>query len=187
MQRQPTPQTTSYQTEKVSANQTRSNRCQDGSSITPERRALQPKRKSHQLLTALLTSGLDRLAAVQQKTRSANLGVFSNLRYQDRRSAGNAAAAACAELRARPEMTVTATGPLIQIGAVFPRARVRPAALDRRRIGCSATPPSVEPQGGHATDQTSHGCMMKPIGTASSAGQQPKQGRVIPPQLCVNE
>ena len=145
------------------------------------------KRHSHQLLTALLTPGLDRLAAVQEKSRRANLSVFSNLRYQDRRSAGDAAAAACAELRARPEMTVTATGPFIQIGAVFPRARVRPAAFDRRRIGCSATPPGVEPQGGHATDQTSHGCMMKPIGAASSAGQQPKQRRVIPPQLCVNE
>ena len=122
-----------------------------------------------------------------EKSRQVNLSVFSSLRYQDRRSAGDAAAAACAELRARPEMTVTATGPFIQIGAVFPRARVGPAAFDRRRIGCSATPPGVEPQGGHATDQTSHGCMMKPIGAASSAGQQPKQRRVIPPQLCVNE
>ena len=84
-------------------------------------------------------------------------------------------AAACAELRARPEMTVAATGPCIQIGTVFPRAWIGPAAFDRRRIGCSATPPGVEPQGGHATDQTSHGCMMKPIGAASSAGQQPKQ------------
>ena len=122
-----------------------------------------------------------------EKSRRANLSVFSNLRYQDRRSAGDAAAAACAELRARPQMTVTTTGPLIQISAVFPGARVRPAALDRRRIGCPATPPGVEPQGGHATDQTSHGCMMKPIGAASSAGQQPKQHRVIPQQLCVNE
>ena len=122
-----------------------------------------------------------------EKSRRINLSIFSNLRYKDRNFAGDAAAAACAELRARPEMTVTATGPLIQISAVFPGARVRPAALDRRRIGCSATPPGVEPQGGHATDQTSHGCMMKPIGAASSAGQQPKQRRVIPPQLCVNE
>ena len=176
------------QPEKVSANRTKSNRCQDGSSTTPERQPLQPKRHSHQLLTALLTPGLDRLAAVQQKkSRRANLSVFSNLCYQDRRSTGDAAAAACAELRARPEMTVTATGPFIQISAVFPRARVRPAALNRRRIGCSATPPSVEPQGSHATDQTSHGCMMKPMGAASSAGQQPKQRRVIPQQLCMNE
>ena len=116
------------------------------------------------------------------KSRQANLSIFSNLRYQDRRSAGNAA---CAELRARPEMTVTATGPFIQIGAVFPRPRVGPAAFDRRRIGCSATPPGVQPEGGHATDQTSHGCMMKSIEAASS--QQPKQGRAIPPKLCMNE
>ena len=87
----------------------------------------------------------------------------------------NQTAATRTELRARSEMTVASTGPFIQIGAVFPRARVGPAAFDRRRIGCSATPPGVEPQGGHATDQTSHGCMMKPIGAASSAGQQPKQ------------
>ena len=110
-----------------------------------------------------------------EKPRRVNTSVFSNLRYRNRSSAGDAAAAACAELRARPQMTVTATGPLIQISAVFPGARIGPAALDRRRIGCSATPPGVEPQGGHATDQTSHGCMMKPIGAASSAGQQPKQ------------
>jgi hypothetical protein len=176
LQRQPTPQTTSYQTEKVSANRTRSNRCQDGSSITPERRALQPQTTLPSAADGASHSWPRPIGCRStEKSRRANLGVFSNLRYQDRRSAGNAAAAACAELRARPEMTVTATGPLIQIGAVFPRARVRPAALDRRRIGCSATPPSVEPQGGHATDQTSHGCMMKPIGAASSAGQQPKQ------------
>ena len=170
--RQPTPQTTSCQPEKVSANRTRSNRCQDGSSTTPEPQPLQPQ-------TTLPSAADD--------AEQANLSIFSNLRYQDRSSACDAAAAACAELRARPEMTVTSTGPFIQIGAVFPRARVRPAAFDRRRIGCSATPPSVEPQGGHATDQTSHGCMMKPIGAASSAGQQPKQHRVIPQQLCVNE
>jgi len=183
-----TPLNSSCQSEKVSANRTRSNRCQDGSSTTPERRALQPQTR--------LPSAADGASHFwprpigcrsTEKSRRANLSVFSNLRYQDRRSAGDAAAAACAELRARPEMTVTATGPFIQISAVFPRARVGPAALDRRRIGCSATPPSVEPQGGHATDQTSHGCMMKPIGAASSAGQQPKQRRVIPPQLCVNE
>ena len=166
----------SCQTEKVSANRTRSNRCQDGSSITLERRALQPQTK--------VPSAADGASHFwprpigcrsTEKSRRAKLGVFSNLRYQDRRSAGDAAAAACAELRSCPEMTVTATGPLIQIGAVFPRARVRPTALDRRRIGCSATPPGVEPQGGHATDQTSHGCMMKPIVAASSADQQPKQ------------
>lgn len=174
--RQPTPQATSCQPEKVSANRTRSNRCQDGSSTTPERQPLQPQ--------TTLPSAADGAShswprpngcRSTEKSRRANLSVFSNLRYQDRRSAGDAAAAACAELRARPEMTVTATGPFIQIGAVFPRARVGPAAFDRRRIGCSATPPGVEPQGGHATDQTSHGCMMKPIGAASSAGQQPKQ------------
>ena len=178
----------SCQTEKVSANRTRSNRCQDGSSITPERRALQPQ--------TTLPSAADGAShswprpigcrSTEQSIR-ANLSVFSNLRYQDRRSGDDAAAAACAELRSCPEMTVTATGPFIQISAVFPRARVGPAAFDRRRIGCSATPPGVEPQGGHATDQTSHGCMMKPIGAASSAGQQPKQHRVIPQQLCVNE
>ena len=135
------------------------------------------KRHSHQLLTELLTSGPDRLAAVQQKSRRANLSIFSNLRYQDRRSAGDAAAAACAKLRARPEMTVTATRPFIQIGAVFPRARVGPAAFDRRRIGCSATPPGVEPQGGHATDQTSHGCMMKPIGCLLYTSPSPRDKR----------
>ncbi len=173
--RQPTPQATSCQAEKVSANRTRSNRCQDGSSTTPERQPLQPQ--------TTLPSAADGASHFwprpigcrsTEKSRRANLSVFSNLRYQDRRSAGDAAAAACAELRARPEMTVTATGPFIQIGAVFPRARVGPAAFDRRRIGRSATPPGVEPQGGHTTDQTSHGCMMKPIGAASSAGQQPK-------------
>ena len=175
----------SCQPEKVSANRTRSNRCQDGPSTTPERRALQPQ--------TTLPSAADGASHCWPRpigcrsTEKSNLSVFSNLRYQDRWSTGDAAAAACAELRARPEMTVTATGPFVQIGAVFPRARVRPAAFDRRRIGCSATPPGVEPQGSHATDQTSHGCMMKPIGAASSAGQQPKQRRVIPPQLCVNE
>ncbi len=174
--RQPTPQTTSCQPEKVSANQTRSNRCKDGSSTTPERQPLQP-----QTTLPSATDGASHFwprpigCRSTEKSRRANLSVFSNLRYQVRRSAGDAAAAACAELRARPEMTVTATGPFIQIGAVFPRARVGPAAFDRRRIGCSATPPGMEPQGGHATDQTSHGCMMKPIGAASSAGQQPKQ------------
>ena len=176
MQRQPTPQTTSYQTEKVSANRTRSNMCQDGSSITPERRALQPQTTLPSAADGASHSWPRPIGCRStEKSRHSNLSVFSNLRYQDRRSAGDAAAAACAELRSCPQMTVTATGSLIQIGAVFPRARVRPAALDRRRIGCSATPPSVEPQGGHATDQTSHGCMMKPIGAESSAGQQPKQ------------
>ena len=174
--RQPTPQATSCQPEKVSANRTRSNRCQDGSSITPERRALQPQTKDPSAADGASHSWPRPIGCRStEKSRRAKLGVFSNLRYQDRRSTGDAAAAACAELRARPEMTVTATGPFIQIGAVFPRARVGPAAFDRRRIGCSATPPGVEPQGGHATDQTSHGCMMKPIGAASSAGQQPKQ------------
>ena len=186
--RQPTPQTTSCQPEKVSANRTRSNRRQDGSSTTPGRQLLRPQ-------TTLLSAADDASHSwprpigcrSNQKSKQANLSVFSNLRYQDRSSAGDAAAAACTELRARPEMTVATTGPFIQIGAVFPRPRVGPAAFDRRRIGCSATPPGVEPQGGHATDQTSHECMMKPIGAASSAGQQPKQHRVIPQQLCVNE
>ena len=176
MPRHVTPLTTSRSPRKVSANRTRSYRCQDGSPTKPERRALQPQ--------TTLPSAADGASHFwprpigcrsTEKSRCANLGVFSNLRYQDRRSAGDAAAAACAELRSCPEMTVTATGSLIQIGAVFPRARVGPAALDRGRIGCSATPRGVEPKGGHATDQTSHGCMMKPIGAASSAGQQPKQ------------
>lgn len=166
----------SCQPEKVSANRTRSNRCQDGSSTTPERRALQPQRTLPSAADGASHSWPRPIGCRStEKSRRSNLGVFSNLHHQDRRSAGNAAAAACAELRSCPEMTVTATGSLIQIGAVFPRARVGPAALDRGRIGCSATPPGVEPQGGHATDQTSHGCMMKPIGAASSAGQQPKQ------------
>ena len=166
----------SCQPEKVSANRTRSNRCQDGSSTTPERQPLQPQTTLPSAADGASHSWPRPIGCRStEKSRRANLSVFSNLRYQDRRSTGDAAAAACAELRARPEMTVTATGPFIQIGAVFPRARVGPAAFDRRRIGCSATPPGVEPQGGHATDQTSHGCMMKPIGAASSAGQQPKQ------------
>ena len=183
-----TPLNSSCQPEKVSANRTRSNRCQDGSSTTPERQPLQPQTTLPSAADGASHSWPRPIGCRStEKSRRANLSVFSNLRYQDRRSTGDAAAAACAELRARPEMTVTATGPFIQISAVFPRARVGPAAFDRRRIGCSATPPGVEPQGGHATDQTSHGCMMKPIGAASSAGQQPKQRRVIPPQLCVNE
>ena len=183
-----TPLSSSCQPEKVSANRTKSNRCQDGSSTTPERLPLQPQKTVPSATDGAFHSWprpIDRRST--EKSKRANLSVFSSSRYQDRRSAGDAAAAVCAELRARPEMTVTATGPFVQIGAVFPRARVRPAAFDRRRIGCSATPPGVEPQGGHATDQTSHGCMMKPIGAASSAGQQPKQHRVIPQQLCVNE
>ena len=175
----------SCQPEKVSANRTRSNRCQDGPSTTPERRALQPQTTLPSAADGASHSWPRPIGC--RSTAKSNLSVFSNLRYQDRWSTGDAAAAACAELRARPEMTVTATRPLIQISAVFPGARVRPAALDRRRIGCSATPPGVEPQSGQATDQTCHGCMMKPIGAASSAGQQPKQRRVIPPQLCVNE
>ena len=174
--RQPTPQTTSCQPEKVSANRTRSNRCKDGSSTTPERQPLQPQTTLQSAVEGASNFWPQPIGCRStEKSRRACLSVFSNLRYQHRCSTGDAAAAACAELRARPEMTVTATGPFIQIGAVFPRARVRPAAFDRRRIGCSATPPGVEPQGGHATDQTSHGCMMKPIGAASSAGQQPKQ------------
>ena len=166
----------SCQPEKVSANRTRSNRCQDESSTTPERQPLQPQTTLPSAADGASHSWPRPIGCRStKKSRRANLSVFSNLRYQHSRSAGDVAAAACAELRARPQMTVTATGPLIQISAVFPGARVRPAALDRRRIGCSATPPGVEPQGSHATDQTSHGCMMKPIGAASSAGQQPKQ------------
>ena len=176
MQRQPTPQTTSYQTEKVSANRTRSNRCQDGSSITPERQPQQTQTRVPSAADGASHSWPRPIGCRStKKSKQANLSVFSSLRYQDRSSTGNAAAAVCAELGTRPEMTLTATGPRIQIGAVFPRSRVGPAAFDRRRIGCSATPPCVEPQSGHATDQTSHGCMMKPIGAASSAGQQPKQ------------
>jgi hypothetical protein len=171
-----TPLSSSCQPEKVSANRTKSNRCQDGSSTTPERQPLQPQTTLPSAAAGASHSWPRPIGCRStEKSRRANLSIFSNLRYQHRRSAVDVAAAACAELGARPEMTVTATGPLIQISAVFPGARVRPAALDRRRIGCSATPPSVEPQGGHATDQTSHGCMMKPIGAASSAGQQPKQ------------
>ena len=171
-----TPLNGSQQSEKVSANQTKSKRCLVGSSITPERQPLRPQTTVPSAADGASHSWPRPIGCRStEKSRRANLSVFSNLRYQDRCSTGDAAAAACAELRARPEMTVTATGPFIQIGAVFPRARVRPAAFDRRRIGCSATPPGVEPQGGHATDQTSHGCMMKPIGAASSAGQQPKQ------------
>ena len=178
----------SCQTEKVSANRTRSNRCQDGSSTTPERRALQPQTT---LLSAAdgASHSWPRPIGCRstEKSRRANLSVFSNLRYQDRCSTGDAAAAACAELGARSEMTMTATRPLIKIGAVFPRSRVGPAAFDCRRICCSATPPGVEPQGGHAKDQTSHGCMMRPSGAASSAAQQRRQRRVSPPERCVNE
>ena len=144
LQRQPTPQTTSYQTEKVSANRTRSNRCQDGSSTTPERQPQQPQTTLPSAADGASHSWPRPIGCRStEKSRRANLSVFSNLRYQDRRSAGNAAAAACAELRARPQMTVTATGPFIQISAVFPGARIGPAALDRRRIGCSATPPGA--------------------------------------------
>lgn len=171
-----TPLRTSCKTKKVSANRTRSNRCRDGSSTTPERQAPQTQTTVPSAADGASHSWPRPIGCRStEKSRRANLSVFSNLRYQDRCSTGDAAAAACAELRARPEMTVTATGPFIQIGAVFPRPWVGPAAFDCRRIGCSATPPGVEPQGGHATDQTSHGCMMKPIGAASSAGQQPKQ------------
>ena len=171
-----TPLSSSCQPEKVSASRTKSNRCQDGSSITPKHQPLQPQTTVPSAADGAFHSWPRPIGCRStEKSRRANLSVFSSLRYQDRRSAGDAAAAACAELRARPEMTVTATGPFIHISAVFPRARVGPTAFDRRRIGCSATPPGVEPQGGHATDQTSHGCMMKPIGAASSAGQQPKQ------------
>ena len=178
----------SCQPEKVSANRTRSNRCQDGWSTGSEHQPLRKQTTGPSAADGASHSWPRPIGCRStEQFRQASLSVFSSLRYQDRSSPGNAAAAACAELHACPEMTVTATGPGIQISAVFPRARVGPAALDRRRIGCSATPPSVEPQGSHATDQTSHGCMMKPIGAASSAGQQPKQRRVIPPQLCVNE
>ncbi len=97
------------------------------------------------------------------------------------------ATAACVELRARSEVAMAATGPCVQVSTVFPRSRVGPTSFDRRRVGCSATPPGVEPQGGHATDQTSHGCMMKAIGAASSAGQQPKQRTGITSALRMNE
>ena len=176
MPRHITPLSSSCQREKVSANRTKINRCQDGSSTTPERQPPQP-----QTTLPPAADGASHCwprpigCRSTEKSRQANLSVFSSLRYQDMSSVGNTAAAACAELHACPEMTLTATGPRIQIGAVFPRARVGPTAFDRRRIGCSATPPGVEPQGGHATDQTSHGCMMKPIVAASSAAQQPKQ------------
>ena len=171
-----TPLSSSCQPEKVSASRTRSNSCQDGSSTTPEPLQPQPQTTVPSAADGASHSCPRPIGCRStEKSRRAKLSVFSSLRYQDRCSTGDAAAAACAELRARPEMTVTATGPFIQIGAVFPRARVRPAAFDRRRIGCSATPPGVEPQGGHATDQTSHECMMKAIGAASSAAQQPKQ------------
>ena len=176
MPRHITPLSSSCQPEKISANRTRSNRCPDESSTTLGHQQPQPQTTVPSAADGASHSWPRPIGCRStEKSRRANLSVFSNLRYQDRRSAGDAAAAACAELRARPEMTVTATGPFIQIGAVFPRARVGPAAFDRRRIGCSATPPGVEPQGGHATDQTSHGCMMKPIVAASSADQQPKQ------------
>ncbi|GIR24742.1 MAG: hypothetical protein CM15mP39_05530 [Synechococcus sp.] len=177
MPRHITPLSSSCQPEKISANRTqRSNRCPDGSSTTPEHQQPQPQTTVPSAADGASHSWPRPIGCRStEKSRHANLSVFSNLRYQDRSSVGNTAAAGARELHACPEMTVTATGPFIQIGAVFPRARVRPAAFDRRRIGCSATPPGVEPQGGHATDQTSHGCMMKPIGAASSAGQQPKQ------------
>ena len=166
----------SCQTEKVSANRTRSNRCQDGSSTTPERQPQQPQTTLPSAADGASHSWPRPIGCRStEKSRQTDLSIFSNLRYKDSSSAGDAAAAACSELSARSEMTVTATGPLIQIGAVFPRAWVGPASFDCGRIGCSATPPGVEPEGGHATDQTSHGCMMKPIGAASSAGQQPNQ------------
>ena len=188
MPRHLTPLSSSCQPEKVSASRTKSNRCQDGPSITPKHQSLQPQKTVPSAADGASHSWpLPIGCRSTEKSKQANLSVFSSLRYQDRSSAGNAAAAVCAELGAYPEITVTATRPRIQIGAVFPRSRVGPAAFDRRRIGCSATPPGVEPQGGHATDQTSHGCMMKPIGAASSAAQQPKQRLVIPPRLCVNE
>ena len=183
-----TPLNSSCQPEKVSANRTRSNRCQDGSSTTPERQPPQPQ--------TTLPSAADGASHCwgrpigcrsTEKSSYANLGVFSNLRYQHRSSAGDAAAAACSQLRACPQMTVAATGPFVQVGTVFPRSRVGPTSLDRRRIGCSATPAGVEPQGGHATDQTSHGCMMKPIGAASSAACLAKQRIGIAVTLHMNE
>ena len=171
-----TPLINSDLPDKVSANRTRSNRCRDGSSTTPERQPSQPQTTAPSAADGASHSWPQPIGCRStEKSRRANLSVFSSLRYQERSSVSNTAAAACAELHACPEMTLTATGPRIQIGAVFPRPRIGPAAFDRRRIGCSATPPGVEPQGGHATDQTSHGCMMKPIGAASSASQQPKQ------------
>ena len=171
-----TPLSSSCQPEKVSANRTKSNRCQDGSSTTPEHQPPQPQTTVPSAADGASHSWPRPIGCRStEKSRRVNLSVFSSLRYQDRSSVGNTATAACAELHACPEMPLTATGPRIQIGAVFPRARVGPTAFDRRRIGCSATPPGVEPQGGHATDQTSHGCMMKPIVAASSADQQPKQ------------
>ena len=114
-----------------------------------------------------------------QNFRRTNWGSFRSLRYQNWRHAGATGA--------RSEMVMTTTGPCIQVGTVFPRSRVGPAAFDRRRISCSATPPGVEPQGGHATDQTSHGCMMKPIGAASSAACQPKQRIGMASTLHMNE
>ena len=166
----------SCQPEKVSANRTRSNRCQDGSSTTPERQPQQPQTTLPSAADGASHSCPRPIGCCStEKSRQAKLSVFSSLRYQDRSSVGNTAAAVCAELHACPEMTLTATGPRIQIGTVFPRARVGPTAFDRRRIGCSATPPGVEPEGGHATDQTSHSCMMKPTRAASSSGQQLKQ------------
>ena len=170
-----TPLTASCKTEKFSANRTRRNRCRDGSPTTPERQAPQPQMTVPSVADGVFHSW-PRLIGCRRKKKSrhANLRVFCSLHYQGWSAASNSAAA-CTELRARPEMTVAATGPCIQIGAVFPRPWVGPAAFDCRRIGCSATPPGVEPQGGHATDQTSHGCMMKPIVAASSAGQQHKQ------------
>ena len=85
------------------------------------------------------------------------------------------ASTAGSQLGACSEVTMAATGPFIQIRTIFPRTRVWPASFNRWRIGCSATPPGVEPQGCHAADQTSHDCMMKPIWAASSSAQQPKQ------------
>ena len=170
-----TPLTASCKTEKVSANRTRSNRCRDGSSTTPALQAQQPQTTVLSVADGVSHSWHRPIGCRStKKSRRSNLRVFCSLRYQGWSAASNSAAA-CTELRARPEMTVAATGPCIQIGAVFPGPWIGPAAFDCRRIGCPATPPGVEPQGGHATDQTSHGCMMKPIGTASSAGQQPKQ------------
>ena len=148
-----TPLNSSQQSEKVSANQTKSKRCLVGSSITPERQPLRPQTTIPSAADGASHSWPRPIGCRStEKSRRANLSVFSSLRYQERSSVSNTAAAACAELHACPEMTLTATGPRIQIGAVFPRARVGPTAFDRRRIGCSATPPGVEPQGGHATD-----------------------------------
>ena len=173
-------------TRTVSANRTRNNRHQDGWSTGSEHQPLR-KQTTGPSAAAGASHSWPRPIGCRstEQFRQASLSVFSSLRYQDR-SSGGSTAAACVQLRARPEMTVATTGPFIQIGTVFPRAWIGPAAFDRRRIGCSATPPGVEPQGGHPTNQTSHGCMMKPIEAASSGIPQPKQPSLTS-ELSMNE